>query len=85
MTAIVVLEHAKLGDVVRVTPQAAGIGESTVYLRAGEELTFNYGYDLEDYREHPCSCGSLECVGYIVAEEFFDHIRTQASLEANTA
>ena len=39
MTAVVVLEHAKLGDVVRVSPQAAGIGESTVYLRAGEELT----------------------------------------------
>jgi len=39
MTAIVVLEHAKLGDAVRVSPQAAGIGESTVYLRAGDELT----------------------------------------------
>jgi serine-type D-Ala-D-Ala carboxypeptidase (penicillin-binding protein 5/6) len=39
MTAIVVLEHAKLGDVVRVDSRAARIGESTVYLRAGEELT----------------------------------------------
>jgi serine-type D-Ala-D-Ala carboxypeptidase (penicillin-binding protein 5/6) len=39
MTAIVVLEHAELSDVVRVSPLAAGIGESTVYLRAGEELT----------------------------------------------
>src|SRR6476659_2063854 len=39
MTAIVVLEHAKLDDVVRVSPEAASIGESTVYLRAGEELT----------------------------------------------
>ena len=39
MTAVVVLEHARLSDVVRVSPQAAGIGESTVYLRAGEELT----------------------------------------------
>ncbi len=39
MTAIVVLEHAKLDDVVRVSPDAARIGESTVYLRAGEELT----------------------------------------------
>jgi D-alanyl-D-alanine carboxypeptidase (penicillin-binding protein 5/6) len=39
MTAIVVLEHAELGDVVRVSPAAAGIGESTVYLRAGDELT----------------------------------------------
>jgi D-alanyl-D-alanine carboxypeptidase (penicillin-binding protein 5/6) len=39
MTAIVVLEHAELDDVVSVSPQAAAIGESTVYLRAGEELT----------------------------------------------
>lgn len=44
---------------------------------AGEELTFNYGYDLEDYREHPCSCGAVECVGFIVAEEFFEHVRRQ--------
>ena len=39
MTAVVVLEHAGLSDVVRVSPKAAGIGESTVFLRAGEELT----------------------------------------------
>jgi serine-type D-Ala-D-Ala carboxypeptidase (penicillin-binding protein 5/6) len=39
MTAVVVLEHAQLTDVVRVSPRAAGIGESTVYLRVGEELT----------------------------------------------
>ena len=39
MTAIVVLEHAKLDDVVRVSPEAARIGESTVYLRSGEALT----------------------------------------------
>lgn len=42
---------------------------------AGEELTFNYGYGLEDYLEHPCRCGSENCVGFIVAEEFFDQIR----------
>src|SRR5690242_20740884 len=23
-------------------------------IQAGEELTFNYGYRLEDYRDHPC-------------------------------
>jgi serine-type D-Ala-D-Ala carboxypeptidase (penicillin-binding protein 5/6) len=39
MTALVALDHADLGDVVRVSPNAASIGESTVYLRAGEELT----------------------------------------------
>jgi SET domain-containing protein len=44
-------------------------------IRAGEELTFNYGFDLENYRDYPCHCGAPNCVGYIVAEEFFDHLR----------
>jgi SET domain-containing protein len=49
-------------------------------IRAGEELTFNYGFDLEDYHDHPCHCGSANCVGFIVAEEFFDHVRKQAEV-----
>jgi len=52
-------------------------------IQAGEELTFNYGYDLQDYREHPCGCGAAGCVGYIVAEEFFEHVRRQG-LRKNT-
>ncbi len=40
----------------------------------GEEITFNYNYDLVDYREHPCRCGSPNCVGYMVAQEFFEHL-----------
>ena len=47
-----------------------------------EELTYNYGYDLEEYREHPCRCGSKDCVGYIIAEEFFPSVRRIA---ANTS
>jgi SET domain-containing protein len=46
-------------------------------IQAGEEITFNYSYDLADYDEHPCHCGAPECVGYIVAEEFFDHVRSR--------
>lgn len=44
------------------------------HIAAGEEVTFNYGYDLVDYRNYPCECGSPNCVGYIVAEEFFEHV-----------
>ncbi len=44
-------------------------------IRAGEEITFNYGHDLQDYEEHPCRCGSTECVGFIVAEDFFSDVR----------
>lgn len=40
-----------------------------------EELTFNYGYDLESYRDYPCHCGAPDCVGYMVAEEFFPTLR----------
>ena len=39
MTVLVALDHADLDDVVRVSPRAASIGESTVFLRAGDELT----------------------------------------------
>ncbi len=46
----------------------------------GEELTFNYGYDLEDYRNYPCRCGAGRCAGFMVAEEFFDHVRRKREL-----
>jgi SET domain-containing protein len=39
-------------------------------IKGGEEITFNYGYDLVEFREHPCHCGAVGCVGYILAEEF---------------
>jgi SET domain-containing protein len=48
-------------------------------IRVGEELTFNYGFDLEDYRDYPCHCGSPNCVGFIVAEEFFEHVRSRTA------
>ena len=44
-------------------------------IQAGEEITFNYGYDLEDYKSHPCRCGAASCIGYILAEEFFTTVR----------
>lgn len=47
-------------------------------IKAGEELTFNYCYDLEDYKEYPCLCGAPRCVGYIVAEDFFDLLRSRS-------
>jgi hypothetical protein len=44
-------------------------------IRPGEEVTFNYGYDLESYEEHPCRCGSANCANYIVAAELVPHLR----------
>jgi SET domain-containing protein len=44
-------------------------------IAAGEEITFNYGYTLDEYREHPCRCGAPSCAGWIVAEEYFDYVK----------
>ncbi|MEQ2009747.1 MAG: SET domain-containing protein-lysine N-methyltransferase, partial [Limisphaerales bacterium] len=46
-------------------------------IKAGEELTFNYSYDLADYRDFPCRCGTPACVGFMVAEEFFAVVRME--------
>lgn len=49
-------------------------------IRAGEEITFNYGFDLVDYPDYPCRCGAAGCVGFIVAEEFFAHVSSRKQL-----
>ena len=38
-------------------------------IREGEELTFDYGFDVECYEDHPCLCGRGGCIGYIVSRE----------------
>lgn len=48
-------------------------------IRAGDEITFDYGYDLEDFRSHPCHCGARECCRFIVSEEFRDFVREALS------
>jgi uncharacterized protein len=40
-------------------------------IKKGEELSYNYCYDLDSYEEHPCRCGSKNCIGYIVAEKYW--------------
>ena len=39
-------------------------------IATGEEVSFNYGYDQDDYKDHPCHCGASNCQGFIVAEQF---------------
>ena len=35
-------------------------------INSGDELTFDYGFDVDCYEDHPCLCGRQGCVGYIV-------------------
>lgn len=43
-------------------------------IKAGEELTFDYGFDIDCYEDHPCRCGSRKCVGYIVSQDHWGEL-----------
>lgn len=49
----------------------------------GEELTYNYGYDVENFEDHPCYCGSDKCVGYIVEEKQWPKLRKKLAKKKN--
>ena len=44
-------------------------------IEKGEELTFDYGFDIENYADHPCLCGSEDCVGYIVGRDYWEELK----------
>ncbi len=54
-------------------------------IAAGEELSYNYGFDLdEEYEEYICRCGASNCVGYMIAEEDWPELeRLRAKKTAN--
>jgi uncharacterized protein len=37
-------------------------------IKAGEELSYNYGYDAKKY---VCTCGAKNCCGYILDEDYW--------------
>lgn len=37
-------------------------------IKEAEELSFDYGFDLDSFEDHPCTCGAPNCVGYIVSK-----------------
>ena len=38
-------------------------------IKKNEELSYDYGYsfDKDDFRDHPCKCGSKKCIGFIIS------------------
>lgn len=43
-------------------------------IAAGEELSFNYGYDVQQYHHNPCHCGAPTCCGYILDPQYWGRI-----------
>ena len=44
-------------------------------VKKGEEITFDYGYDLKDYKEHVCKCRSDNCIGFIIGKSYWKKFR----------
>ena len=47
-------------------------------IKEGDEITYNYNYDIEDYEEHRCFCGTSRCVGYILDEDYWSRVKKRA-------
>lgn len=47
----------------------------------GTEITYNYGYDIDAYEDHPCRCGSKNCVGFIAAEEHWPALKRKIAMK----
>jgi uncharacterized protein len=49
---------------------------------AGEELTYNYEYEIDDEPAEPCHCGAKNCCGYscgyILGPHYWDRIKHSA-------
>ena len=40
-------------------------------IKKDEELNYDYGYpfDVDDFNDHICKCGSSKCIGYIISKD----------------
>ena len=52
-------------------------------IKAGEELTFNYGYELDGEMEQPCTCGAEHCCGYILAPQYWGVVKRKDAQAAS--
>src|SRR3989344_8845441 len=44
-------------------------------IKKGEEISYDYGYDLDNWKEHLCKCGAKNCIGYITDSENWIKLR----------
>ena len=47
-------------------------------IQAGEELSYDYGYELDGYEQRRCRCGAKHCCGYILAQELWGLLQQKA-------
>ncbi len=58
---------------------------SLVDINPGDELTFDYGFDVDCYEDHPCLCGKDGCVGYIVGRPQWGELKKRLEVKKKAA
>ncbi len=56
---------------------------SLVEIQPSDELTFDYGFEVDCYEDHPCLCGKAGCVGYIVSRSQWPELAQRLSLASS--
>ena len=51
----------------------------------GTELSYDYGFELDDWENHPCRCGKKNCIGYIVKQESWIKLRKKIARKRKKA
>jgi SET domain-containing protein len=53
-------------------------------IHPGEELSFDYGFDVDCYEDHPCRCGKPGCIGYIVSRSQWPELRDILNMKTHS-
>lgn len=53
-------------------------------INPGDELTFDYGFDVDCYEDHPCRCGKDGCIGYIVGQGQWEELKKRLTSGADS-
>lgn len=69
----------------------AVIDEKRIFIHAlraikqGEELSFDYGFDVDTWEDHPCRCGKKSCVGHIVSRDQWPELEKKKAEKRSAA
>jgi SET domain-containing protein len=47
-------------------------------IQDGEELSYDYGYELDGYEKRPCHCDAKQCCGYILDRAYWGLLQQKA-------
>lgn len=50
-------------------------------IKKGEELSYDYGFSIDSYKNYPCKCGAKNCIGYIVNKKHWKKIKKKWTID----